>query len=255
MSREKIKEISMKKKMSIAIIALMAGSLFTASASPKDDVAAAASKLADAGNYSWKSTMDLGPNSQFTPGPTEGKIDKDGSTWMSSTFNDNTIEGVKMGDKVAVKGEDGWQSGSELTGGGGGGGGRNPAGGMARRLQNLKAPAAEVQDLISKVKDITKDGDAYSGELTEEGAKSLATMGFGRRGGNGGNRPGPTDVKGSVKFWLKDGVLTKYQSKVSGKRQNRDGEEQAFERTTTVEVSGVGATKVSVPDEAKKKLS
>ena len=109
--------------------------------------------------------------------------------------------------------------------GGGGGGGFNAARMMARRMENLKAPAAEVQDLITKVKDITKDGDAYSGELTEEGAKSLATMGFGRRGG-GGNRPAPTDVKGSVKFWIKDGALTKYESKVSGKRQNRDGDER-----------------------------
>ena len=47
-------------------------------------LAAAASKLADAGNYSWKSTMDLGPNSQFTPGPTEGKIDKDGTLGFPS---------------------------------------------------------------------------------------------------------------------------------------------------------------------------
>ena len=93
--------------MLIGTIALMAGTLFAA-ASPKDDVAAAASKLADTGNYSWTSTMDLGPNSQFTPGPTQGKIDKDGTTWLSMTFNDNTIEGAKMGDKVAVKGEDGW---------------------------------------------------------------------------------------------------------------------------------------------------
>ncbi len=243
----------MKKTMLIGTIALMAGTLFAA-ASPKDDVAAAASKLADTGNYSWTSTMDLGPNSQFTPGPTQGKIDKDGTTLLSMTFNDNTIEGAKMGDKVAVKGEDGWQSGSEITANAGGGG-RNPATGMARRLGNLKAPAAEVQDLITKVKDIAKDGDAYSGELTEEGAKALATMGFGRRGGAGGNRPAPTDLKATVKFWIKDGALTKYQSKVSGKRQNQDGDEQAFERTTTVEIKDVGATKVTLPDDAKKKLS
>jgi hypothetical protein len=240
----------MEKKISIAIIALMAGSLFVANASPKDDVAAAAAKLADGGNYSWKVTMDFGPNSQRTPGPTEGKIDKDGTTWMSSTFNDNTTEGVKMGDKVAVKGEDGWQAASEISGGGGG---FNPATGMARRLQNLKAPAAEAQDIITKVTDIAKDGDAYTGALTEEGAKAMATMGFGRRGG--GNRPAPTDVKGSVTFWIKDGALTKYQTKVSGKRQNRDGDEQPFERTTTVEIKDVGTTKVTVPDEAKNKLS
>jgi hypothetical protein len=230
----------------------MAGTLFAA-AEPKDEITAAASKLADSGSYSWKSTMDLGPNSQFTPGPTMGKVDKD-ATWLSMTFNDNTSEGVKMGEKVAVKGEDGWQSASEVTADAGGGGGRNPGRMMARRLENFKAPAAEVQDLLKNVKDITKDGDAFSGQLTEEGAKSLATMGFGRRGG-GGNRPAPTDLKASVKFWVKDGLLSKYESKVSGKRPNRDGDIQEFERTTTVEISNVGATKVSVPDEAKKKLS
>jgi len=244
----------MKKRMLIGTVALIAGSLFAADPNPKDDVAAAAGKLADSGSYSWKATMDLGPNSQFTPGPTEGKIDKDGSIWLSVTMRDNTSEGVKKGDKVAVKGEDGWQSAAEVSAGdGGGGGGFNAPRMMARRLQSLKPPAAEVQDLISKVKGITKEGDAYSGELTEEGAKSLATMGFGPRGG--GNRPAPTDVKGSVKFWIKDGALTKYQSKISGKRQNRDGEDQAFERTTTVEIKDVGATKVTLPDEAKKKLT
>jgi hypothetical protein len=237
-------------------MALMAGSLFVANASPKDDVAAAAAKLAEGGNYSWKSTMDMGPNAQRTPGPTEGKIDKDGTTWLSMTFNDNTIEGAKMGDKVAVKGEDGWQAGSEVSGGGGGGGGGfNPGTMMARRLQNLKAPAAEVQDLITKVTDIAKSGDAFTGQLTEEGAKALATMGFGRRGGGGGNRPSPTNLKGSVTIWIKDGVLSKYQTKVSGNRKNQDGDDTPFERTTTVEIRDIGATKVTLPEDAKKKLT
>jgi len=246
---------TMQKRILIGTIALMAGSLFAAD--PKDDVAAAASKLADTGNYSWKATMDLGPNSNFTPGPTEGKIDKDGTTWLSVTFNDNTTEAVKKGDKVAVKGEDGWESAAADAGGGGGGGGgggRNPVAMMSRRMQNLKAPAAEVQDIITKVKGITKDGDTYSGELTEDGAKALLTMGF--RGRRGGNPPAaPTDAKGSVKFWIKDGALTKYETKVSGKRENRDGDMVNVQRTTTVEIKDIGATKITLPDDAKKKLS
>ena len=48
--------------------------------------------------------MDLGPNSQFTPGPTEGKVDKDGTTWLSVTFNDNTSIGVKIGVTEVVTG-------------------------------------------------------------------------------------------------------------------------------------------------------
>jgi hypothetical protein len=237
----------MKKLIPIALLALMAAPLF---ADPKDDVVAAASKLAYVGNYSWKATMDLGPNSQYTPGPTEGKIDKDGTTWLSVTFNDNTLIGVKMGDKVAVKGEDGWQTGAEVTADSGSGG-RNPGRMMARRMETLKAPASEVQDLLTKSKELSKDGDAFTANLTEEGAKALATMGRGRRGGN---PPTVTDTKGSVKFWIKDGVLSKYETKVSGKRE-RNGEEREFERTTTVEISNVGETKLNLPEDAKKKLS
>jgi hypothetical protein len=249
-ARATIKEKSMKKRMLIGTLALVAGSLLAAD--PKDDIAAAASKLADTGSYSWKATMDLGPNSQFTPGPTLGKIDKDGYTWLSVTFNDNTIEAVKKGDKVAVKGEDGWQSADAAADAGGGGGGRNPVTMMSRRMQSLKPPAAEVQDLMTKVKDITKNGDAYSADLTEDGAKSLLTMGF--RGRRGGTPPAVTDAKGSVKFWITDGALTKFETKVSGKRE-RNGEQQDIERTTTVEIKDVGATKVTLPDEAKSKLS
>jgi hypothetical protein len=238
--------------ISASALALLAGSLIAADSSPKDDLTAAAKKLADTGSYSWKATVDLGPNSQFTPGPTEGKTEKDGYTWLSVTFGDNTTEGVSKAGKVAVKTEDGWQT-AEEAGGGGGGGGFNAGRFMARRMQDLKAPAAEVEDLASKAKEIKKDGDVYSGDLTEDGAKALLTAGF-RRAGNG-KAPAPTNAKGAVKFWMKDGVITKYESKVSGKRQNRDGDEVDVQRTTTVEIKDVGATKVEVPEGAKKKLS
>jgi len=78
------------------------------------------------------------------------------------------------------------------------------------------------------------------------------TFGFGGR--RGGNQNQPTDAKGSVKFWITDGVVTKYQFKVSGKREF-NGETRDIERTTTVEIKDIGTTKIEVPDEAKKKLS
>ena len=241
----------MNRNMIIGTLTLAAGSLLAADSSPKDDVTAAAKQLADNGNYSWTANMDLGPNAQFTPGPTEGKTDKDGLIWLSITFNDNTSEGLAKAGKVAVKTDEGWKTAKEASNDGGGG--FSPGRFMARRMQTLKAPAAEVEDLVSKAKELTKDGEVYSANLTEEGAKSLATMGFGGR--SGGQAPPPSNVKGSVKFWIKDGALTKYQFKISGKRQNRDADEVEFERTTTVEIKDVGATKVQVPDDAKKKLS
>jgi hypothetical protein len=234
----------MKKNILFGALVLMAGSLMAADSSPKDDITAAAKKLSS-DSYSWTQTLDLGPNSQFTPGPTEGKTDKDGMTWLSSTYQDNTSIGITKEKKVVVKTDEGWKTPEEI---GDGGGGFNPNTFMARRMQNLKAPATEVQDLASKAGEIKKDGDAYSGDLTEEGAKSLLTMGFRR------NNAQPTDAKGSVKFWIKDGALTKYQTKVSGKVEF-NGESRDMERTTTIEIKDVGKTKIEVPDDAKKKLS
>jgi hypothetical protein len=57
-----------------------------------------------------------------------------------------------------------------------------------------------------------------------------------------------------MKFWIKDGSLTKYEFKVSGKREIQ-GEVRDIERTTKVEIKDVDTTKLTVPEEAKKKLS
>jgi hypothetical protein len=240
----------MKKNLLFGAMLLMAGSLLAADSSPKDDATAAAKKLADT-SYSWKMTMDLGPNSQFTPGPTEGKADKD-TTWLSSTFQDNTSIGVAKGKKVVVKTDEGWKTAEEL---GDGNGGFDMNTFMARRMQNFKAPSAELQDLISQAGELKKDGDVISGDLTKEGAEGLLTFGGRGRGGNGGgaNRPAPKDAKGTLKIWLKDGVLVKYETKVTGK-VDRQGEETAVERTNTTEIKDVGTTKIELPDDAKKKL-
>jgi hypothetical protein len=226
-------------------------------AADKDDVTSAAQKLGDADNYSWTSTVEGGQNNAA---PSHGKIQKDGLTWIDMTMRDNTVEAFAKGGKGAVKTDDGWEA-VDLTaapqrggGGGGGGGGNNPTRFIGMRLRNLKAPAAEVADLVGKAKDIAKAGDAYAGDLTEEGAKSLLTMGGGRRGGGGGQAPTVSDAKGSVKFWIKDGVITKYQVKVSG-TVTRNGNDRDVDRTTTVEIKDVGATKITLPDDAKGKLS
>ena len=247
----------MKKNILFSTLFGLAGLVLAADPSPKDDVLAAAKKLADKGSYTWKTTMDFGANSPFQPGPTEGKIDKEGTIWLSYAMRDTAVQGIKKGSKIAIKTDGGWQAGQTDAGGGGGGFG-DPVVGGTRRLQNLKPPAAEVEDLVGKVKDLKKDGDAFSGELTEDGAKSLVTLGgFGRRGGGGGggNAPAAKNAKGSVKFWVKDGVISKYESKVQGTITGRDGEDRDIERATTVELKDVGATKIDVPEEAAKKLS
>jgi hypothetical protein len=245
----------MKLFLTCSTTLLAAASLLAAD---KDDVKSAAQKLAAADNYSWTATTEGG--GQNAPGPVKGKTQKDGLISIEMTRGDNTIEAFIMAGKGAVKNQDGGWDAVDLTaaparggGGGGGGGGRRGAG-----LRNVKAPAVQVQDIIDKTKDLAKADDAIAGDLTEDGAKSLLTMGGrgGRGGGGGGGGGAPTiaNAKGSVKFWIKDGVITKYQIKVSGKVTFGDNDRDV-DRTTTVEIKDVGATKITVPDEAKSKLS
>jgi hypothetical protein len=148
---------------------------------------------------------------------------------------------VKMGDQD-------WQSMAELASAAGSEPG--PRQFLLRRLQNYKAPAAEAGDLAVKTKDLKKDGEAYASDLTEAGAKELLSFG-GRRGGNA---PEPKNAKGSVKFWVKDGLLAKYELKLQG-TVSFNGEDRDMDRTTTVEIKDIGTAKLEVPDAAKKKLS
>jgi len=233
----------MKRHMTIGTLALLAGSLLAADTGPKDEVTAAAKKLADKDNYAWKQTTENAGGGGFGGGASEGKTEKDGYTWLSMTMRDNTVEALKKGDKGAIKTQDGWKSISEATSGDPG-----PGTFIARRMQSFKAPAAQAQDLAGAVKELKKDGDVYSGDFTEEGAKSQLT--FGGRGGN----VEISGAKGSVKFWVKDGMLSKYEIKVQGK-VTYNGNDRDIDRTTTVEIKDIGATKIQVPAEAKPKLS
>jgi hypothetical protein len=239
------KRTNMKSLIILATTLAASTSLMAADATGKDDVKNAAQKLAAADNYSWTTTME---SSQFKPGPSHGKIEKGGYTYVDFSMQDNKIEAVAKDGKGAIKTEDGWQS-LEDAAKTGGDGGPNPRMFIARRMQNFKAPAVEAGDLAGKTKDLAKADDAYAGDLTEDGAKSLLT--FGRRGGQA---PAVSNAKGSVKFWLKDGVLTKYQFKVQG-TINRNGDDVDIDRTTTVEIKDVGTTKITVPDAAKSKMS
>ena len=92
-------------------------------------------------------------------------------------------------------------------------------------------------------------GEAYSGDLTDEGAKQFLV-----RFRPPGNSEGPSNAKGFAKFWIKDGILSKYEYHVKG-TVNFNGQERDVDRTTTVEIKDVGSTKVKIPEEASKKLS
>ena len=226
----------MKQILLCNVLCLLASPLLAADAGPKDDVLAAAKKLAEKSNYAWKTIVVVPESAQFKPGPTDGKTEKGGFTYLTMSFGDNLTEAAMKGDKAVVTNQDGdWQLASELEGGEGRG--RF----LGRMVRNFEAPAAQASELAGVTKELKKDGDIYSGDLTEEGAK--AQFRFGTASG----------AKGSIKFWVKDGVLFKYEFKVKGKVEF-NGNEMDMDRSTTTEVKDVGTTKVNVPEAAKKKL-
>ena len=237
----------MKKNLLLGALIFMAGSLLAADSSPKDDVKNAAAALGNETNYTWQATVEVPADSQFKPGPTDGKTEKGGYTTLSFSFGDNTTEAVTQGTNGAVKTDDGWKSLAEAMKDDGNGG-FNPTMFIARMVQNYKVPAVEAVSLADDAKELKQDTNSISGDLTEAGAKALLSF---RRGGNGG--PTITNPKGSVKFWIKDGKLVKYQYHVSG-TVSFNGNDRDVDRTTTVVIKDVGTTKIDVSDDAKKKL-
>lgn len=226
----------MKKISLINATMLLAGSLLAADSSPKDDVLAATKKLGAEANYSWKTTVAVPESAQFKPGPSEGQTEKDGVTHLTLSFGDNTTQVFMKGDKAAVSDPDGgWQALADLDSAEG------PRRFLGRIIKNFKVPAAQAAELASATKELKKDNDVYSGDMTEEGAKAQFRFGT------------VSNPKGSVKFWVKDGALTRFEFKVTGK-VDFNGNDFDVDRTWTIEIKDAGSTKVTVPEEAKKKL-
>ena len=233
----------MKRSILSGLGALVAGSLFAADPTPKEIVTAAAKKLGGQTNYTWTTTVAVPEDAQFKPGPTEGKTEKDGFTTLSLSFFDNKIQAALKGGKAAAATEDGsWKTTEELDEQEG------PGRFMGVILRASKKPADEAAEIASFAKDLKKDGEMYASDLTEEGAKALQTFKM-----PGGDTMVVNEAKGSAKFWLKDGLVTKYEFKLKGKMKFGDNE-FPNDRTTTVEIKDVNKTKVEVSEAAKKKL-
>ena len=174
---------------------------------------------------------------------------------------------ASKGDKVVVKLGDEWQLPDELKPSSDG---RPDARtGILQRLAPTRPPADEALGLLGKVSALKPgDGGAIVGQLSEDTAKELFMPELfmppppparpGGPPGEGGERrgpPPPKSVKGSVQFWLRDGLLSKYTLKFEATVAPPDRDELQIGRTTTVQIHDIGKTKVEVPPEAKKKLS
>jgi hypothetical protein len=238
-------------------------------AGPAEDAAAAAKKLASAPNYSWTRNTEI-PNSQFPSVPIEGQTEKGGFTITTVSFNGNAFQTVTKGEQSVSQGQDGgWVTAEErraqfaARGGGGGTGGTEKGGrgrggfGFGFGGSTQVNPADDAASLASKIKDAKVVDGAIVGTLSAEDAGALLSFGGrGGRGGQGGGQtpPAPKNASGTVKYWVKDGALTKYSVTAKGTVAIPGGDEREVERVTTTEFKNIGSTKISVPEEAKKKL-
>jgi hypothetical protein len=236
----------MKQALIIGLIGLLARTLTAADSSPQDKINSATKQLVGKSNYSWTATSKEGDGSPGRVGPIDGKADKSGLTYLSFSIGAVPVEVYMNGPEGAAKALEGWQTFDEIAQTSG------TAAAVVRYLRSYKAPGVESAALSEKLKDVKEAEGTLSGELKEDAAKELLERGARRREGQ--EPPKIANPKGSVKFWVQNGALTKYEVNIQGKVTTGD-QESDVNRTTTVEIKDAGATKLEVPAEAKQKLS
>ena len=247
-----MKESAMTRYMLVGSLTILA--VFAAAAvgwaDDKSDVQGAVKKLADSANYSWTTTVEGGRGR----GPSDGKTEKNGYTSFTINFQNEVYEVILQGEKAAIKMDNRWMSQAEVQKAADDAGGFSPELIVTFRIGAFKTPAAQAKDITETFTNLKKSNDSYTADLAEATAKDLLT--FRRPAGAGqDNVPQMTvkDAKGTLKIWVQDGAMTKLQVHLTGTRTFND-QDQPVDQTSTTEIKEVGTTKITVPDEAKKKL-
>jgi len=233
----------MKKTLLCLAFALSRLLLVAAEPSPNEALSNAAKVLAEKPSYSWKTTVEIPGD---PTGTIEGKLEKDGAVVLALARAEQSFSGVLKGGKAAIKTEDGWKTAADAADD------TAETGAIrfvARILKSFKVPTEDATDLAAKAVDLKLADGVYSGTLPVEVVKELLL--FRSRGGD--NRPEISGAKGSIKFWVKDGSLAKYEYKVQG-TLSLNGNDRDVDRTHTTEISEVGTTKATVPEGAAKLL-
>jgi hypothetical protein len=236
----------MKRALIIGLLGLLARTLTAADATPQDKIIGATKQLGEKPNYSWTTTTKEGDGSPGRVGPIAGKAEKGGLTYLSFEIGGVPVEVYMNGQKGAAKAMEGWQTFDEIAQTSG------TAAAVVRYLRSYKAPGAESAALSGKVKDVKEAEGMFSGDLKKEAAKELLERGARRREGQ--DPPKVENPKGTMKFWIQNGALTKYELNIRGKVTAGDRESDV-NRTTTIEIKDAGSTKLEVPVEAKQKMS
>jgi hypothetical protein len=232
-----------------AVLAALLIPAISVAAEPKDELQAAVKKLAEAPNYRWTTKFDGG----FARGPGDGRTEKNGASAFSLKFGDDSYSVIVRGEKGAAKGLGGWASTAELVRDAEEETGFSPERFIAMTIQSFKTPAGQAEDMCKDAVSVQKSGDVYSAVLNDEIVKRLLSF-MRRRGADAnGAQIEVKEPKGTARFWVSDGLLSKMEVHLQG-TVVFNGNARNIDRTTTTEIKDIGSTKVEVPDGAKAKL-
>lgn len=216
-------------------------SLGGAAADFKAQLKAAVDKLGAAPNYSWTTTSRAeGGTATWQLGPVQGQTDKGGATYFAGSFNENRFEVAIRGPRFALKRGEAWESSEELE---------RTSPRLAQRIREFMTPAAEAAWLLERTTNLQSEAEGtFGGELTPAGVKEI--LGRWSRA-----EVEPVGLKGRVRFWVREGVLTQYEYTLQAKlRVSEDRPAVEVHRTITAQIKGIGTTRVNVPEPAKKML-
>jgi hypothetical protein len=232
--------------------------LLLAPGAPGDDretLKSAVHRLAELGNYSWRVSLNRGGESAELAeralfGPAEGSQEKDGLVRIR-TQDASPLEVVLKGGKMAVHLEDVWISERDLDTEA-----RRRSRTVATFVRSLKGvprPSAEAQDLFKHAKELKSGSEGYFvSPLSPEAAKELLHRSLKAVG----RPPKISDASGQLSFWVRDGILVKYEVQLRGDVTTDPSGSPVLkaDQTRIVELMALGTTKVDIPDAALKKL-
>ncbi len=233
----------------LVVIGLLGCSVHAQVDDPKAVTLAAVKNLADQPSFGWTTTAVMAEGQGPDDGrgrTTTGWIEKGGFTRVAMPGASGGQEFVTRGGKAAVLHEGNWQTLEQATARSAGG----PLGFNRRLVTEFKPPGLQAEEYIGKGATFTREGDAVTAELSAETVNELLAAGgppgFGRRRGGGAIK----DPKGSVAFRIANGVLAGFTVKLGGSRE-MFGRTMKLDRTITTNITGLGTTRVDVPEDAK----
>lgn len=232
---------AMKTVTSILTCIATSGLLAWADDESTAAVMQAARAISHENGYAWTSTSASAAGTHdWRQGPTHGKAQKNGYTYVTFTLGDGTVEMAFHREKSVIKWSDQWYGLGDL---------KEDVAWIADRLKTYKAAAEEAAFLAQHSPDLQpgQDGD-YAGKIDDDALRFLLSRG--RR-----QVENVAEIKGTVRFWIQDGRLQKYQYNLKGPvPYGSEGAIVSLDRTTTVELKDIGNVDVKIPPAAEEKL-